>query len=141
MLDEPLSDPMLGHIEVSQQQVEQLAGRLEEIGQAMSDIPLFLSQDGALISQVGGISGEVAASMARLAGRVWREGATRPAREWLHFDDRLPAGSGERRSLALYSVRVAGDVTLSAAWDGSVSLSSLRAGVRRAAESLGSLLS
>ena len=54
---------------------------------------------------------------------------------------RDPASEGgERRSVALYSVVVAGDLTLSVAWDGSPSLTTLRATALEAALELGSLV-
>ena len=136
----PLAGPLLGHIELSQQEAGQLNGKLQEIGEVLDEMPLVLSQDGVLISHVGPISRDTAAAIARVAGRVWREGATRPTREWLCFDDQLPSESGERRSPMLYSVHVAGDVTISAAWDGGTLLSSLRADVLEAAQILGGLL-
>ena len=128
MLDSPLGGPALGgHKELTPDQSGQLAEGLAQISRRLEKTPLLLSQDGALLSHAGEISPDAAASMARLAGRVWREGATRSTPEWLCFSDQIASEGSERRSMALYSVVVVGDLTLSAAWDGSPSLSTLRA--------------
>jgi hypothetical protein len=141
MLDRPLGGlPLWEHIELTQQQIGRLVEKLGNIGEALDQVPVFLSRDGALISHEGGVSHDSATAMARLAGRVWREGATRPAREWLCFNDQIPTEGGQRRSVALYSVAVGGDLSLTVAWDGSNSLTTLRADVLEAAATLQGLL-
>lgn len=141
LLDSPMAGPKLGgHVELTPEQTSQLTNGLSEISKRLEQTPLLLSQDGALVSHAGDLSVESATSMARLAGRVWREGATRPTHEWLCFGDQVASGGGERRSMALYSVVVVGDLALSAAWDGSPSLSTLRANALEAAVVLSSLV-
>ena len=141
MLDSPLGGPALGgHLELTPDQSSQLAEGLAHISSRLEKTPLLLSQDGTLLSHAGELSPDAATAMARLAGRVWREGATRSTPEWLCFSDQLASEGGERRSMALYSVVVAGDLTLCAAWDGSPSLSTLRANALEAATVLGSLV-
>jgi hypothetical protein len=141
MLDETLvAQPLSGHVELSQEQMDELAHKLRNIGQAFTAVPLLLSQDGALISHVGNLSDDSAGAMARLAGRLWREGATSPARECLCFKDQIPGAGTERRTVALFSVIVAGDLTLTVPWDGDASFSTLRTDTLNAAASLESLL-
>ena len=132
--------PLQEHLSLSEAQTQGLAETLREIDQSENGIPLLLSQDGVMISASEVMPGEAATSLAKLAGRVWREGATHSATEWLRFDDQLPTTGGERRNIALYSVLVAGDVTLSAGWDGLTTLSILRASTYQAAARLAGIL-
>jgi CheY-like chemotaxis protein len=143
MLDESFvaQQPLGGHVELTQQEMDVLTHKLKNIGQTLAPVPLLLSQDGTLISHVGNLSNESAGAMARLAGRLWREGATSPARECLCFKDQIPGAGTERRTVALFSVIVVGDLTLTVPWDGDASFSALRTDTLDAAAALGSLLS
>lgn len=141
MLDASFADqPLGGHVELTQQEMDQLSQKLHDIGQTFVPVPLLLSQDGTLIIHVGSLTDDSATVMARLAGRLWREGATSPAREWLCFKDQIPGAGTERRTVALFSVIVAGDLTLTVPWDGDASFSTLRTGMLDAAAELRSLL-
>jgi CheY-like chemotaxis protein len=142
MLDESFGgQPLGGHVELTQQKMDELSHKLKNIGQAFAPVPLLLSQDGALVSHVGNLSTDSAGAMARMAGRLWREGATSPARECLCFKDQIPGGGSERRTVALFSVIVAGDLTLTVPWDGDASFSALRTETLDAAAALENLLS
>jgi DNA-binding response OmpR family regulator len=142
MLDRSFTDqPLAGHVELTQQQLAQLSEKLRDMSQTLAPVALLLSQDGALISHVGNLTSDSAGAMARLAGRLWREGATSPARECLCFKDQIPGAGTERRTVALFSVIVAGDLTLTVPWDGNASFSTLRTDTLGAAAALGSLLS
>ena len=134
------SPPLQEHIPISETQTQRMAETLREFDQLGDGLPLLLSQDGVMVATSEAMPREAAMSLAKLAGRVWREGATHPTMEWLRFDDQLPATGGERRNIALYSVLVAGDVTLSAGWDGMLALSLLRASTYQAATRLAGIL-
>jgi CheY-like chemotaxis protein len=140
MLDKEIDGPELGgHIELTPAHADQLANELKRFSEQLERLPILLVQDGTLISHEGDISRDSALAMARLAGRMWREGATRPAPEWLCFNDQIPGEGGERRAMALYSVLVVGDLALAMGWDGTVSLSTLRARGLEAANALATI--
>lgn len=138
----PSSPPPLQQILVlSDQARNQAARRLRACSDNLSELPVVLSQGGDLETYAGDVSDTFAGHIAELADRTWREGATRPAREYLRFHEMVFHQNESRLSVMLYSLHVAGALTLTAGWQfSSVSLTLLRSEMTDAVEYIRALL-
>jgi hypothetical protein len=127
--DEP--PPLHERLAVSEQQVEKTQTILDGLSQALDTLPAVLSQDGDVISYAGTDNPAVVEHIAKLAGRIWNEGATRPARELIRFEEETidSEEATERANLLLYSAHIEGAITLTIGWEMSVSLTQIRAEV------------
>jgi signal peptidase I len=134
-----ISKPPGRHV-LTPEQTERLARRLKGIGTALDGIPLLLFQGGRLIARTDNVPPAAANLIARRAERMWRSGATRPARAWLRINFRSAAHGDRQRAIVLYFVHLTGDLGLAAIWDGKRSQSSLRTSAMKAAQALRGLL-
>lgn len=127
--DEP--PPLHERLAVSEQQVEKTQTILDGLSQALDTLPAVLSQDGDVISYAGTDNPAVVEHIAKLAGRIWNEGATRPARELIRFEEETidDEETAERANLLLYSAHIEGAITLTIGWEMSISLTQIRAEV------------
>lgn len=123
--------PLNQRIEFTDGQVQQIHSLLSRLSTALDSLPVVLSQDGDLITEVGSENDLIADRIAKLTGRVWNEGATRTARELIRFQEETidDEEASSRANLMLYSIHVSGAVTLSVGWDISISLTQIRAEV------------
>lgn len=128
VINPPKNPPPLHElVAASSQQVSAAQKTLGQLSHALEGAPVLLSQDGAVVGYAG-IQEQVAAEkMARMAARAWREGATRPAREYIHFDEETIGSEEDRANLLMYSVHLAGALTLTIGWGAGISLTQLRA--------------
>ena len=135
--DLPDTPPELSdRVTLSEQQVQEADVILSELSEDMDTLPVVLSQDGSVISFTGVEDEEIAERIAKLAGRTWNEGANRQAREFIRFAEETFGEESERSNLLLYSVHVAGAVTLTVGWRMPISLTQIRADVGDARLSL-----
>src|SRR5574341_1689092 len=140
----PLPDsppPLRERLAISQEQNEEAQRILETLAGAL-DLPAILSQDGDVIAHAGNDNQVVIERLARLAGRVWTEGATRVARELIRFEEETIGDddSPERVNLMLYSAHITGAMTLTIGWDISTSLTQVRAEISDTREQLAACL-
>jgi hypothetical protein len=92
-------------------------------------MPVVLSQEGEVIGSAGPLSELVAERLAKTAARVWREGSSRLAREFVRFEEEVIDEADQRANLLIYSAHVVGGITLTIGWQMSVSLTQVRAEV------------
>lgn len=120
--------PLHEHLDINEEQLEQSGQILTRLADVL-ELPIVLSQDGAIVLHAGTDNDEVIDRLARLSGRVWREGATRLARELIRFEEETigDEDAPERINLMLYSAHITGAATLSVGWDLSTSLTQIRA--------------
>lgn len=128
--------PLDALIELSTQQLKQASDILAELSQALSDLPVVLSQDGEIVTCAGDVDEATFEKIARLTNRVWREGAHRNAREYIRFEEEVFGSEDERANLLLYSIHIDGGLTLSLGWQLTISLTQLRAEASDAKEAL-----
>jgi signal peptidase I len=136
----PMASKSPGRHVLTPEQTERLDRRLKEIGAALDGIPLLLFQSGRLIAWTDNVPPAAANLIARRAERMWRSGATRPARAWLRINFRSAALGDRQRAIVLYFVHLTGDLRLAAIWDGKRSQSSLCTRAVKAAQALRGLL-
>lgn len=113
--------------QLSSVQREQALRIINDLSAALDGLPVVLAQQGEVVCAAGGISDAAASHMAQQAARAWQQGEQHPAREIIRFDDE--AGR-------LYSVHVAGALTLIVRWQPPLSLTQLRAEAADARETL-----
>jgi hypothetical protein len=124
-------------LELSPDQVAGTREVLARLSQGLDSLPVILSQDGDVVSYGGPVEEETAERLARLASRVWHEGATHPSRELIRFEEEtLGEESSGRANLMLYSAHVVGALTLTVGWEITVSLTQVRAEVADARRQL-----
>jgi hypothetical protein len=127
-------------LELSEEQVGGTRDVLARLSQGLDSLPVILSQDGDVVSFGGPIEAETAERLARLASRIWQEGATRPSRELIRFEEEaIGEESSGRANLMLYSAHVVGALTLTVGWEIAISLTQVRAEVADARRQLMSL--
>lgn len=119
--------PLDQRIDASESQLRRAHTVLSDLSLGLESLPLVLSQDGEVLDHLGEISAEGAASMAEQTVRVWREGATRHAREFIRFAEEVYDSTPERANYVLYSMHIAGALTLSIGWRMTLSLTQIRA--------------
>jgi CheY-like chemotaxis protein len=125
-----------GRLELNAQQTRSVNDILAGLSQTLDGLPAVLSQDGNLIASAGPLSQQNAEEFAHLAGQVWGGDEPRLTREVIRFDEQVRTEGTERHRYMLYSVHVAGSVTLSVAWETSVELSVMRAETLQAAQAI-----
>jgi hypothetical protein len=124
-------------LELSPEQVAGTREVLARLSQGLDSLPVILSQDGDVVSYGGPVEEETAERLARLASRVWHEGATHPSRELIRFEEEtLGEESSGRANLMLYSAHVVGALTLTVGWEITISLTQVRAEVADARRQL-----
>ncbi|HEC23203.1 MAG TPA: hypothetical protein ENI95_09830 [Chloroflexi bacterium] len=140
--DQPSGMPLAfqERIPISEQQLEHIQRILSNLSQGLDSLPVVLSQDSEVIGSAGRADEALAARIARLAARIWREGASRPAREFICFEEEVIDEADERISLLLYSVHITGAVTLTIGWQMSITLTQLRAEAAEARAALRNVL-
>ncbi|MGF1507491.1 MAG: hypothetical protein GYB64_10155 [Chloroflexi bacterium] len=132
--------PLQQRVELTSEQAAAAKRLLTSLSVSLESMPVVLAQDGSPAVFAGAIPPSIAAHIAQTADRHWREGATRPAREFMQFQEEVFEEDDLRLSLLLYSVHIHGALTLSAGWQLSISLTQLRAEMLDARESLRTLL-
>ncbi len=113
--------------QLSNAQRERALRTVNDLSTALEALPVVLAQQGEVVCAAGGVSGAAASHMAQQAARAWQQGEQHPAREIIRFD-----GEAGR----LYSVHVAGALTLIVRWQPPLSLTQLRAEAADARERL-----
>src|SRR5690606_36455135 len=113
--------------QLSNAQRERALRTVNDLSTALEALPVVLAQQGEVVCAAGGVSGAAASRMAQQAARAWQQGEQHPAREIIRFD-----GEAGR----LYSVHVAGALTLIVRWQPPLSLTQLRAEAADARERL-----
>jgi len=113
-------------IELSQSQVSASQMVLGQLSEALSWMPVVYSQDGIIVGYAGIEDETIAERIARISARLWREGATRLARECLRFEEEDFGVNDDHLNLMLYSAHIEGALTLTVGWDATINLSSLR---------------
>jgi hypothetical protein len=125
-----IAPALQNRLELSPEQVARTRDVLSRLSQGIDALPVILSQDGDVVSFGGPVEAETAERLARLASRVWQEGATRPSRELIRFEEEsIGEDSSGRTNLMLYSVHVVGALTLTVGWEIAISLTQVRAEV------------
>lgn len=134
--------PLHDRLDVSEQQAQQVQQILNDLSTSLDSLPVVLSQDGDVIASAGTDNDTVIGRIARLAGRVWNEGATRLARELIRFEEETIGDeeAEERVNLLLYSAHIAGAVTLTIGWEMAISLTQMRAEVADVKDRLARIL-
>jgi hypothetical protein len=137
--DQPseIAPALQNRLELSPDQVAGTREVLARLSQGLDSLPVVLSQDGDVVSYGGPIEEETAERLARLASRIWHEGATHPSRELIRFEEE-PIGedSSGRANLMLYSAHIVGALTLTVGWEIAISLTQVRAEVADARRQL-----
>ena len=137
----PTSPPPLNErITISTGKKEQADTVLAELSARLESLPVVLSQDGEAVGFAGGIDPTFADRIARVIDRIWREGATRIAREFIRFEEEILEDSSGRNSFVLYSTHVVGAVTLTVGWQISLPVSQLRSAMLEGAAELNQFL-
>jgi hypothetical protein len=132
-----IAPALQNRVELSPEQVAGTRDLLARLSQGIDALPVILSQDGDVVSFGGPVEVETAERLARLASRVWQEGATRPSRELIRFEEEsISEDSSGRTNLMLYSVHVVGALTLTVGWEIAISLTQVRAEVADARRQL-----
>jgi hypothetical protein len=131
--------PLDQRITLSDAQADQINKVMITLTKDLDGLPVIVSQQGELISAAGSPTPEVAERLTRVTERLWREGSVHSAREVIRFDEES-IEEVERANYILYSVHIAGAVTLTVGWQLSVSLTQVRAEVLDAKEQLTRIL-
>ncbi len=121
--------PLTERVTLSRKQTEKAEELLSDLAVALETFPVVLCQQGEVVCYAGTPDEKIAERIARLADRVWREGATRVAREVIRFNEEVIDEQTERTSFMLYSAHVSGALTLAVGWRLTLSLTQLRAEV------------
>ncbi len=127
--------PLDQRIALSNQQIEQIGKVMTSLTRDLDGLPVLVSQQGELISAAGAPTPEVTERLTRVTERLWRDGGRHSAREVIRFEEES-IEEVERANYVLYSVHIAGAVTLTVGWQLSVSLTQVRAEVQDAKEQL-----
>lgn len=127
--------PLDQRITLSDAQIDQINRVMISLTKDLDGLPVIVSQQGDTISTAGSPTPEVAERLTRVAERLWREGSSHSAREVIRFEEEN-IEEVERANYILYSVHIAGAVTLTVGWQLSVSLTQVRAEVLDAKEQL-----
>lgn len=132
--------PLHERVELSEQQVQKVAEELAALSASLDSLPVVLSQDGEVVGFAGTQEAEIADRIAKMADRLWREGATRIARELIRFEEETVSEASERANFLLYSAHIYGALVLTVGWQMSVSLTQMRAEVADAIDSIKRIL-
>lgn len=116
------------HIAVSQH-VGKIQKIIAKLSQELELLPVVLSQDGEPVAFAGLPGAANAEHIAKVADRIWQEGAQRQARELVRFEEETINGADERTNVMIYSTHVAGGIVLTVGWNISISLTQIRAEV------------
>jgi len=127
--------PLDQRLMLSDAQVEEIKRVLLSLSKDLDGLPVIVSQQGELIGAAGSPAPEVSERLTRVTERLWREGSAHTAREVIRFEEES-IEEVERANYILYSVHLAGAVTLTVGWQLSVSLTQVRAEVLDAREQL-----
>jgi hypothetical protein len=119
--------PLNERVKLSGKQQQAAESLLTDFSVALEGLPVFLSQQGTIEVSAGAQPTEVFERMARQVERLWRDGTDQPAREVIRFDEEVISSEKDRTSFLLYSVHVAGALTLTVGWQPALSLTQLRA--------------
>jgi hypothetical protein len=126
----PESPPDLDQqIKLSAAKVKKAQEVLTTLSASLESLPVVLSQEGDVIASAGPLGETVAARLAKVAARVWREGGTRLARELVRFEEEVIDEADEHTNVLIYSAHIAGGVTLTVGWQVALSLTQMRAEV------------
>lgn len=123
-------------IEVTAEQTREISRIISGLSEGLEALPVVVSQHGDVIASAGVADAPVAQKVAKLANRLWRDGSHRLAREVLRFEEEVVEEGGERTNFMIYSIHIAGGITLTVNWYLSFSLTQIRAEVSDAKESL-----
>lgn len=119
--------PLEERIILSEEQRQRAADLIAGLSQSLEALPVVLSQEGEVMCYAGLADERHAERLARVAGRIWREGADQAAREVIRFEEEVLGSNDEWTSFMIYTAHVAGALTLTIGWQLSPSLTQLRA--------------
>jgi len=128
--------PLHERVELSGTQAQQIGSMLSELSENLGSLPTLASQDGEVIGFAGLSDPAFAERIARTINRTWREGATRPSREIIRFEEETLEEATGRSNFSLYSCHVAGALTLTVGWQFNQSITELRAETGKAAQEI-----
>jgi hypothetical protein len=114
-------------VDLSRGQHKEAVQIISALSEALGNLPVVLSQDGKVVCYSDTTDEPAAQRLARIAGRVWREGQVQNAQEAIRFEEEIVEGLQERMNLMLYTTHVGGALTLSIGWQITISLTQLRA--------------
>jgi hypothetical protein len=120
--------PLNQRIELSNNQMQQIAGLLSALSRDLDGLPVVLSQQGEVIGMGGANTQIVPERLARAADRLWRNTASHPAREVIRFEEES-IEEVERANYMIYSAHIEGALLLSVGWHTAISLTQVRAEV------------
>lgn len=120
--------PLDQQVNLTDRQVEQIGAVLTKLSAALDGLPVIISQQGHIVGAAGAGGDLVAERLARVADRMWREGASYTAREVVRFEEEY-IEEAERAAFLVYSVHIASALILTIGWQMTVSLTQLRAEV------------
>jgi len=115
-------------IALTDQQIEQIGRLTIQLSEALDGLPVVVSQQGEIVHSAGAVDHVVAERLVRVADRVWREGGSHIAREVIRFEEEV-IEEIERANFVVYSIHIAGALTLTVGWQMAISLTQLRAEV------------
>ncbi len=129
-------------VKLSAAQIKKAKAVLDELSDALENLPAVLSQDGKVVTSAGSASDAVVERIAKVAARSWREGGSRLSRELIRFEEEsIEEEAAEKRAnLMVYSAHISGALTLSLGWQMTISLTQIRAEVSDAKSDLQSIL-
>lgn len=110
-----------------------IESRLENLSRALHDETVLLAQGGRVLLSVPRLSATASAALSGVVAKAWS--ATDAPPEVLRFE-----GTGESNHYLLYSLLVAGDVTLSVALNSRIPLPIIRRVTRQAAGEIAKLI-
>lgn len=116
-------------ITLTLEQARKVQTVLAELCSSLENLPVILSQEGVVIAQAGAQDEVVAERLAKSAGRLWREGGSRLAREFIRFEEEVIDEADARSNFLIYSAHIAGGITLTLGWQVTLSLTQVRAEV------------
>jgi hypothetical protein len=102
---------------------------IDALSESLNDLPVVLCQGGEVVAYAGRADDDSATRIARLSDRLWNDGATTPAHEFIHFEEESLPHEEERMNVMLYAAHIKGGLTLTAGWELALSLTQMRAEV------------
>jgi hypothetical protein len=119
--------PLNEHVAISDEQKKKAKEALADLAEGLEGSAVLLIQGFTIITFAGALTDDNVATLAETADSIWIQGADRPAREVVRFENVVYLEKDERHNLALYSIHVVGGVVLVIGWPVEISLTQLRA--------------
>jgi hypothetical protein len=128
--------PLNQHVAVSEEQANRAKEVLAALAEGLEGAAVLLIQGFNIIAYAGVLTDDNMAKLAEIADSIWIQGADRPAREVIRFENIVYLEKDERHNLGLYSIHVVGGIVLVVGWPVNISLTQLRAEAQDAAAKL-----